>query len=335
MLAEARTGDNQKVMARTARTPFMRLALWTTALTYALILVGSLVRASGAGLGCPDWPRCFGSWIPPMSAEALPPQFSAEQFNATLMWTEYLNRLLGVTVGFFILATVVSAWRHHRREAHILWPTVGALLLTGYEGWLGGRVVAHELAPWIVTAHLVVAIVIVQLLLYATAYAWYRRPQASSGTSSAALPPEEAAHRRTLALTIAATIAVTYVQVALGTQVRGGVDDGLDAGVAREVLLSTVGWWEGANRVLSLGVVSMTLLSLLVVWSRHTHELLVRRWTHIVVGLAVAQTLLGAGLAYVALQPAPQVLHLSLASLLMGAQLVQWLVVRWEAAPDA
>ena len=49
MLAEARPGDNQKVMARTARTPFMRLALWTTALTYALILVGSLVRASGAG----------------------------------------------------------------------------------------------------------------------------------------------------------------------------------------------------------------------------------------------------------------------------------------------
>ena len=130
-------------MAGTTRTPFMRLALWTTALTYALILVGSLVRASGAGLGCPDWPRCFGSWIPPMSAEALPPQFSADQFNATLMWTEYLNRVLGVTVGLFILATVVAAWRHHRREGHILWPTVGALLLTGYEGWLGGRVVAH------------------------------------------------------------------------------------------------------------------------------------------------------------------------------------------------
>ncbi|MBM3780364.1 MAG: hypothetical protein FJW29_01635 [Acidobacteria bacterium] len=331
MLAEGPAGDNRWAMAGTTRTPFMRLALWTTALTYALILVGSLVRASGAGLGCPDWPRCFGSWIPPMSVEALPPQFSADQFNATLMWTEYLNRLLGVTVGFFIFGTVLSAWRHHRREGHIRWPSVAALLLTGYEGWLGGRVVAHELAPWIVTAHLVVAIVIVQLLLYATAYAWYRRPQAAS----AALPPEEAAHRRTLALTIAATIVLTYVQVALGTQVRGAVDDGLDAGVARAVVLSTVGWWDGAHRVLSLGVVSMTLVSLLVVWSRHTHERLVRRWTHIVVGLAVAQTLLGAGLAYVALQPAPQVLHLSLASLLMGAQLVQWLVVRWEAAPEA
>ena len=78
-------------------TSFQKLALWTTAVTYFLILVGGLVRASGAGLGCPDWPRCFGSWIPPASAAELPPQFDASQFNRTLMWTEYLNRLLGVT----------------------------------------------------------------------------------------------------------------------------------------------------------------------------------------------------------------------------------------------
>ena len=67
--------DNQRVTPPTARSPFVRLAVWTTALTYALILVGSLVRASGAGLGCPDWPRCFGSWIPPASAAELPPEF--------------------------------------------------------------------------------------------------------------------------------------------------------------------------------------------------------------------------------------------------------------------
>src|SRR5436190_12601335 len=161
---------------------FQRLALWTTAITYFLILVGGLVRASGAGLGCPDWPRCFGSWIPPASAADLPPQFDPSQFNPTLMWTEYLNRLLGVTVGFLILATAISAWRHHRNQPRILWTTIAAFILVGYEGWLGGRVVAHELAPWIVTAHLIVAIVIVQLLLYVTFSAFATQKTSSGGS---------------------------------------------------------------------------------------------------------------------------------------------------------
>src|ERR687896_2497152 len=149
-------------------TSFQKLALWTTGATYFLILVGGLVRASGAGLGCPDWPRCFGSWIPPASAADLPAQFDVSQFNPTLMWTEYLNRLLGVTVGFLILATTISAWRNHRHEPRIVWTTTIALLLTGFQGWLGGRVVAHELAAWIVTVHMIVALVIVQMLLYVT-----------------------------------------------------------------------------------------------------------------------------------------------------------------------
>ncbi|MCA1587043.1 MAG: COX15/CtaA family protein, partial [Acidobacteria bacterium] len=156
-------------------TAFQRLALATTGITYFLILVGGLVRASGAGLGCPDWPRCFGTWIPPLSAASLPPEFDRGDFNAALMWTEYLNRLLGVAVGLSILATTVSAWRHHRREPHIVGPVAAALLLTGYQGWLGGRVVAHELAPWIVTAHLIVALIIVSLLLYATVASFFAR----------------------------------------------------------------------------------------------------------------------------------------------------------------
>src|SRR2546422_10799037 len=147
---------------------FQRLALWTTATTYFLILVGGLVRASGAGLGCPDWPRCFGSWIPPASAAQLPSRFDPSLFNPTLMWTEYLNRLLGVTVGFLIFATAVSAGRHHRREPRILGATVAALLLTGLQGGLGGRVVANELAAWVVTIEMIVALAIVQVLLYAT-----------------------------------------------------------------------------------------------------------------------------------------------------------------------
>jgi cytochrome c oxidase assembly protein subunit 15 len=316
--------DNWEVTRPSAHTPFVRLAVWTTALTFALILVGSLVRASGAGLGCPDWPRCFGSWIPPASAEALPPGFDASQFNPTLMWTEYLNRLLGVTVGVFILATTISAWRHHRRHSQILWPVVAAVLLTGYEGWLGGRVVAHELAPWIVTAHLVVAIVIVLLLVYATVFAWYRLPTRTRTSTRTSKPP------RAFVAVVVVMMAVTLLQVALGTQVRGSIDDALHAGVAREAALGTVGLFDSAHRTLALAVVSLAMLSMLVLWSSPARSARLAQWTYAVVGLAALQIVVGVALAYVALAPPFQVLHLTVSSLLMGAQMVQLLVAYWE-----
>jgi cytochrome c oxidase assembly protein subunit 15 len=288
-------------------TSFQRLALWTTFITYALILVGSLVRVSGAGLGCPDWPRCFGSWIPPASAADMPPQFDASQFNPTLMWTEYLNRLLGMMVGFSILATAISAWRHHRRDSRILWTTIAAFVLVGYEGWLGGRVVAHELAPWIVTAHLIVAVVIVQLLLYATY------------TSFAT---ERARADRMAGWPFVMLILVTLVQAGFGTQVRGTIDDALDAGVARGAALASVGRLDYLHR--DLAFVVMIAASIVTLW------LVTRRspavsWAYCVLALAVAQIAVGAFMAYGSLTPAAQVAHLTIASLLLGAETVLWL----------
>lgn len=293
-------------------TSFQRLALWTTATTYLLILVGSLVRASGAGLGCPDWPRCFGSWIPPASVEALPPQFNPSQFNPRLMWTEYLNRLLGVTVGFLILATAISAWRHHRREPRILWTTIAAFLLVGYEGWLGGRVVAHELAPWIVTAHLIVAIIIVQLLLYAmlTAFDESRR-------NAGASPASQAVNWPYLLL-----IGLTLVQAAFGTQVRGRIDHAMDAGVARDAALATVGQLDYLHRDLAFAVVIGATVLTLWLFRRRSPSI---QWAYLVLALAVAQIGLGLFMAYGSLLPAAQVGHVTLASLLLGAETLLWL----------
>jgi cytochrome c oxidase assembly protein subunit 15 len=248
------------------------------------------------------------------------------------MWTEYVNRLLGVTVGFFILGTTVSAWRHHRQEAHIFWPTLIALLLTGYEGWLGGRVVAHELAPWIVTAHLIVAIVIVLLLLYATVYAIYRRPAMARANSGGGgyEQMEDRAPRRTFVIVVIAMMVITLLQVALGTQVRGNIDDALQAEVPRDAALGTVGAFDSAHRTLALAVMSLALVSLLILWAKHGADRRLARWTYVVVGLAAAQILLGLFLAYAALAAPIQVLHLSIASLLMGAQMVQLLLAWWE-----
>lgn len=293
-------------------TSFQRLALWTTAATYFLILVGGLVRASGAGLGCPDWPRCFGSWIPPASAAELPPQFDVAQFNPTLMWTEYVNRLIGVTVGFLILAATISAWRHHRREPRILWTTVAALLLTGFQGWLGGRVVAHDLAPWIVTVHMIVALIIVQLLVFAVFESFGRRARGSLTAESWAM---------------GGLIVLTLVQIGFGTQVRGAIDEALDAGVARDLALAAVGRVDILHRDLAFAVVAMS--AVLVLWLLSKHTLApVMRWAYVALSLAVAQVLLGVVMAYVSLAPAAQVAHLTVASLLLGAQTVMLLASR-------
>jgi cytochrome c oxidase assembly protein subunit 15 len=299
-------------------TRFQRLALWTTALTYFLILVGGLVRASGAGLGCPDWPRCFGSWIPPLSAAELPPAFDRTQFNPVLMWTEYLNRLLGVTVGFFIFATLVVAVRDHRHTPRILWPTLAAFVLVGFEGWLGGMVVAHELASWIVTVHLVVALIIVSLLLYATLYAFFGGARSS------------APHRRAaLAWTTLVLIVITLGQIALGAQVRGGIDDAIAAGSARSTALAAVGDYDRWHREGALVVLGLVLIVVLQVWNRYGSEIALVRAASVVVALVVTQLSVGVSLAYAGLTPAAQVAHLTAASLLLGAQTVMFLLARW------
>ena len=303
-------------------TPFQRLAVATTLLTYVLIGVGGLVRASGAGLGCPDWPRCFGSWIPPATAAELPAEFDPAQFNPTLMWTEYLNRLLGVSVGFAILATTISAWRRHRRHPRIVWPIVAAVLLTGFQGWLGGRVVAHELAAWIVTVHMLVALVIVQLLLWATVESLVvDRPAARPSTAV-----------RAFGWWAWAATALLLVQVAFGTLVRGKVDEALDAAVPRIEALATVGALDTTHRELA-GVVMAAVVALwLWAWLRHGGHTPLVRAAGLAMALVVAQVAAGIALAGLALPPAAQVAHLTLASLLLGAltsvALVAW---RWPA----
>ena len=306
-------------------TTFQRLALGTTAATYFLILVGGLVRASGAGLGCPDWPRCFGSWIPPLSAAALPSQFDASQFNPTLMWTEYLNRLLGVTIGFLILATAVVAMRDHRRSPHILWPTVAALLLVGFQGWLGGVVVQHELAPWIVTVHLIVALIIVQLLLYATVYAFFPFTRSNGERAGAIVAPA----RRDVVWATAALIALTLTQVALGAQVRGRVDAALTAGTPRAQALTTVGTFDTLHRDLALVILALAAVTLWLVFRRDAGNRVLVTAVSVMAALALTQIVVGVTLAYAGLTPPAQIAHLTVASLLLGAETVLFLLARW------
>ena len=133
--------------------------------------------ASGAGMGCPDWPTCFGQWVPP-THESQPADYQqtyAElgyadtRFNVVKTWTEYLNRLLGVSIGILIFLSALVSWplRHH--NALLTKASVAAFFMVGFQGWLGSRVVSSNLQPGMITLHMLMALAIVATLLFALA----------------------------------------------------------------------------------------------------------------------------------------------------------------------
>lgn len=293
--------------AQSSGGSFVSLSLATVAATYVLIAVGSLVRAAGAGLGCPDWPKCFGGWIPPTSAEHLPPGFDASQFNVVETWLEYANRLVGVTIGLFIFAALISAWRHHRRVREIFWPSLLAFLLVGFQGWLGGQVVAEGLADDVLTAHMVLAFIIVSILIYAHLCARFGAAQ-----------PVSAEQRRLGVIGIGVS-ALLLVQAGLGTRVRYLIDELGKTEIPRTDWLPLSWWPDIAHRQLSVLVLGAVGYLLFATARRLSEHAGMRRWARVSAGLIGVQIAAGLGLAYLSVPPPLQVVHLLVSSLTIGA----------------
>ncbi len=176
---------------------------------YLLILVGGIVRSTGAGMGCPDWPKCFGQWIPPTQASEIPANYKdfyanarrqknikiagyldkmgfselalrivndesiyiEQDFNATKTWIEYLNRLLGALIGVFVFASLLTSIAYFKTDKRITLLAFSSFILVGIQGWIGSVVVSTNLLPGIISIHMFLAILIVFLLIYAVARA--------------------------------------------------------------------------------------------------------------------------------------------------------------------
>lgn len=292
---------------------FQKLALLTMLATYALIAVGGFVRAAGAGLGCPDWPRCYGYWFPPGSAEQLTAHgFDAAQFNPTLIWIEYCNRLVGVLVGLLTTLSMIAAFRRYRHVPRVWWPTLGAFVLVLMEGWLGKKVVDLELEGWIVSLHLIAALVIAALLIYATTCAFSR-----DGAPLAFIPPE----RRRIARATQAVIALALVQLTLGALVRGHIDDVVSrqTNLPRNQWVAQVGIYDQTHRIGALVLTGAVLALAALILRTPELPIWLRRMAKIAVGLLLVQVGAGLGLAYGALPPPLQTIHIVVGSLLVGS----------------
>lgn len=309
---------------------FRRLSLIALAVVYLLILVGGIVRATGSGMGCPDWPRCFGSWVPPTDASQLPPNYAEVfgaklkgevVFNAAKTWTEYLNRLLGVLTGLFIFATTLAAVPFLKSDKAVFWLSLLALVLVGFEGWLGSKVVSTELHPVLVTAHMVVAIGIVFVLLYAVARSY-----------SGIVRVEKVTSRPLLNRLILLAGGLMLAQVVLGTQVREAID-GVVARIGyenRQSWIGELGLEFYVHRSFSLLVLAVHGYLIYQLRRAIRERGLLHRFTLALMMLVLVEIGTGIAMAYFGVPAFLQPIHLTLAIAALGIQFVVFLLLNRE-----
>ncbi|MDP9270449.1 MAG: heme o synthase [Chloroflexota bacterium] len=133
-------------------TRFTKLAAVTAAMTFLLVVVGVVVRSTGSGLGCPEWPTCQGTWVPPF-----------DDIHAIIEWS---HRTTAAVVGLLAAALAISAVVAYRRRSSIVWPSLAILALVVFQAILGKVTVESELAGDIVTAHLATAMSLLALVIY-------------------------------------------------------------------------------------------------------------------------------------------------------------------------
>jgi len=288
---------------------FAKLAIAASIATFVLIAIGGLVRATDSGLGCPDWPLCFGRWVPPPDLHA---------------WIEHSHRLIaavavGPLVGAVALITILSSRRHDRI---LLAAATAAGVLVIVQALLGGQVVIQQLRRELVTAHLAMALTVLALTIVIA-------DRAAGG----ALPPRRVAVPTGL---IAATAAVVFVQMLLGSWVTGhgaGLafpDFPLMDGTLLPALTAPEQAIQLAHRALAVVVLALVLWTSAAV-RRATHAPHPRRLAAAAVLLIVVQLVLGAANVWSRLSALFVVPHLAVGAALFA--ILVWLYLSTRRAP--
>jgi cytochrome c oxidase assembly protein subunit 15 len=331
---------------------FRRISLITVIAVYFLILVGGIVRSTGSGMGCPDWPKCFGSLIPPTSVDQLPNDYQdiylakrveknerfvvqleklgfkekaeeirndksiliEEEFNPVKTWIEYINRLIGVAIGILILITVFRSIPLWKQDKVIPILAFSSLVLVLFQAWIGSIVVSTNLLTWMITLHMILALVIVCLLLYI----YYRSYRLSYPVQFTTEKPK----RLFVILTIAFLLMV--VQIVLGTQVRESVDKvAFEFGnLLRGEWVSHLGLSFLIHRSYSLLILGVHILFIYKIYKYSLRKAQVFKWSQLLVVVLLIEIMTGVGMAYFAIPAFLQPIHLLMGSLIIGIQFV-------------
>ena len=326
-------------MKNTDTGPFYKLCLYTIVAVYFLILVGGIVRSTGSGMGCPDWPTCFGRIVPPTSAGQLPADYKEvyaayrhnknikfanyltaigmgktaqailndetireeADFNAVKTWVEYVNRLVGVTIGLFIVMLFWRSWKFRQSRPSIFWLSLITLLAVIFQGWFGSIVVSTNLTQWTITVHLFLALGIVIALIYLLYISNPAMAKHVTGGGS-------------LSWIAVACMLTLLIQIFWGTEVRAAVDR-LTSTLPRSAWMENMGFSFFFHRSFSWMVLLVHLV-LLWKWQKAGEQ---KTFRQVFVFLLLATLASGAAMAYWGVPAILQPVHLLLASLVLGA----------------
>ena len=230
---------------------FISISKASLFLVLLVILAGSLVRMTGSGMGCPDWPKCFGYLIPPTDVSEI--EWSANKkykkgiilrheerlieskkdfvsgkkiniynwnnytkhdysdFDATKTWIEFINRLIGVIAGIATLIMLIFSFSFYNKKNILILNSFLIIFGMGFQAWLGKLVVESNLSPYKITIHMLMALVIISLIIYSIFTA---KKEMENKTINDSLIRN---------LVIFAVI-ISLFQIIIGTQVREFID---------------------------------------------------------------------------------------------------------------
>lgn len=287
-------------------TRFVRFSWITLAFIFLVVIAGSIVRSTGSGMGCPDWPKCFDQIIPPTDISELPENYKEiylnkrikkierftnllskiglndvgekiksdqslykeENFNWKRTWTEYGNRLVGFIAGNLVLITFFWVLIQYRQNRSLLGLSFLNLILIAFEGWLGSIVVATNLLPWVLTLHMLFALIII----------WIQIKIIHIGQSkkfSVKIP-------NTFKYIFYLAILLTLTQILMGVQVRQKIDSLIAEDIDRGLLIGNLDldfyfhrsfswvllvanlWVFWKNRALSIGLTTVKYILIII-----------------------------------------------------------------------
>ncbi len=322
---------------------FTTIAKTALILVYLVIIAGALVRMTGSGMGCPDWPKCFGYYIPPTDVKELTwaenrvfkkgmviikdetllvaktdfktgTTFEIENwekytkhdyaiFNPLHTWVEYVNRLFGALAGLGCFLMAIAATKFWKENKKITLLSWLVVFMMGFQGWLGATVVYSVLNPVKITIHMVMALLILAVILYIIQLA---KPKETPKIFNATF-------RNVLWI----SLILTLIQVVLGTQVRQFVDEELKSGIENESLwLSSPEWSFYFHRTFSFVVFFTNFFLYLKNKKLHLGFDKIN-W---VMALIFAEVFSGIAMYYLHFPFGSQAIHLVIASILFGVQ---------------